>query len=441
MPDSKLFKVIIAGGSVVGLTLANILEQAKIEFILLEKREIAPDLGAAIAIQFHTSKVLEQLGIFQVIKDAAIPLLRRWHYDEKGHLFEKNDYPKILTERTGRPFVFIQRRFYLESLFNNIKDKSKIRAHSGLHSYVETGDGVVVTTEAGEKIEGSVLIGADGVHSTVRQLMAESLANDDPKRADTIVRANYRAVVGTSTNHFLNEPSRRFLDDAVTNNVYYRGASGLVTCAVKGIVFWTLVVKEDGRTVAPNCPRYSESDRDETMKRYGNLAGGPGYTFADLYRARKTAWMVPMEEGVVSDWSLGGRVLLVGDAAFKATINLGFGGNTASEGIYRLANELVPLLERSPNPSTSEIVDVFAKYEQAMRPRAEECVTLSHYGTRLEAMDTWWLRIIGSIIPWIPESFKANFLMSYMRPSPCLVFLPDPDKTDQDRKMTFELNG
>ena len=49
--ESKPFNVIVAGGSVSGLALANMLEQAGIDYVVLEKHEqIAPNLGASIAI-------------------------------------------------------------------------------------------------------------------------------------------------------------------------------------------------------------------------------------------------------------------------------------------------------------------------------------------------------------------------------------------------------
>ncbi|KAF4416113.1 FAD/NAD(P)-binding domain-containing protein [Fusarium austroafricanum] len=51
MPDHTGFRVIIAGGGVAGLTLANALEHAGINYVLLERRDtIAPQVGASIGI-------------------------------------------------------------------------------------------------------------------------------------------------------------------------------------------------------------------------------------------------------------------------------------------------------------------------------------------------------------------------------------------------------
>jgi 2-polyprenyl-6-methoxyphenol hydroxylase-like FAD-dependent oxidoreductase len=85
---SPRFTVIIAGGSLVGLTTAVALEKAGINYLLLEKREIAPHLGASISIHPHTQRVMEQLGVWSEIKAGVVPLENRQHYDENGNLFE-----------------------------------------------------------------------------------------------------------------------------------------------------------------------------------------------------------------------------------------------------------------------------------------------------------------------------------------------------------------
>lgn len=58
-------KIVIVGGSVAGLALANTLEQVGIDFIVLEAwRDIAPQVGASIAIQPPMARVLDQIGLW-----------------------------------------------------------------------------------------------------------------------------------------------------------------------------------------------------------------------------------------------------------------------------------------------------------------------------------------------------------------------------------------
>lgn len=66
------FKVIIVGGSVSGLSLANMLEKFNIDYILLEAYpEIAPQLGASIGLFPGCLRILDQLGCYERIREMA----------------------------------------------------------------------------------------------------------------------------------------------------------------------------------------------------------------------------------------------------------------------------------------------------------------------------------------------------------------------------------
>lgn len=62
------FKVIIVGGSVSGLSLANMLERLNINYTLLEAYpDIAPQVGASIGLLPNGFRILDQLGCFEPI--------------------------------------------------------------------------------------------------------------------------------------------------------------------------------------------------------------------------------------------------------------------------------------------------------------------------------------------------------------------------------------
>ena len=82
------FQVIIAGGGIAGLTLANALEKAGIDYTLLEARDdIAPKVGASIGIFQNGGRILDQLGCFETIERETVPLTRTRSRDGNGKQF------------------------------------------------------------------------------------------------------------------------------------------------------------------------------------------------------------------------------------------------------------------------------------------------------------------------------------------------------------------
>lgn len=177
------FKVLIAGGSLVGLTLALILEKANIDFLILEKGDIAPDLGASISVLPQTARVLEQLGIWDTFLAKSFPVSQRHHVDEHGRVSETSNEFGLIGEKLGRPCLLIERKIWIRTLYESLGDTSKVRTRVGVDSFVEDEEGVTVTTSTGDTIRGSILVGADGVHSMVRRKMAEAVSESDPERA------------------------------------------------------------------------------------------------------------------------------------------------------------------------------------------------------------------------------------------------------------------
>jgi len=93
--DKKPFRVIIVGGGVAGLTLANSLQRANIDYLLLEAREeVAPTAGASIAIGANGGRILDQIGALDEVLGLSTPSDFVESYKD-GRLFERNDFLKL----------------------------------------------------------------------------------------------------------------------------------------------------------------------------------------------------------------------------------------------------------------------------------------------------------------------------------------------------------
>jgi 2-polyprenyl-6-methoxyphenol hydroxylase-like FAD-dependent oxidoreductase len=76
------------------MVLANMFEQYGIDYIVLEKHHtIAPQLGAGFALLPNGSRVLDQLGCYDVLKKLSAPVNSLCGYDQNGDLRE--DRPEI----------------------------------------------------------------------------------------------------------------------------------------------------------------------------------------------------------------------------------------------------------------------------------------------------------------------------------------------------------
>ena len=98
-PDG--FRVIITGGGIAGLTLANCLQHAGIDYVMLESRgEIAPQVGASIGLMPNGSRILDQLGCYVEINKLIEPLV--WggsHYENGDLIGVKSDGPVLMGKR------------------------------------------------------------------------------------------------------------------------------------------------------------------------------------------------------------------------------------------------------------------------------------------------------------------------------------------------------
>ncbi|KAL5332608.1 hypothetical protein BJX70DRAFT_404427 [Aspergillus crustosus] len=90
MAPKHTFKVIIVGGGIAGLTLANMLERFDLHYVLLESHEtIAPVVGASIGIFPNGLRILDQIGCYQAIGEVFngnIPYSRQITRDENGNV-------------------------------------------------------------------------------------------------------------------------------------------------------------------------------------------------------------------------------------------------------------------------------------------------------------------------------------------------------------------
>lgn len=80
-------QVLIVGGGIAGLALANCLELAGISYILWESHfSITPQMGASIGLLPHGLRILDQLGLMEEIERITVPGKSIMHRDASGRI-------------------------------------------------------------------------------------------------------------------------------------------------------------------------------------------------------------------------------------------------------------------------------------------------------------------------------------------------------------------
>jgi len=169
--------VLIAGGGVGGLSAALTLEQIGVPCIVFESVAELKPLGVGINLQPNAVRELYELGIGPEKLDTIGLPAKEWAlvglngndvYSETRGLLAGYNWPQYAVHR-GQ-FQFLLYRTAAERL-----GAGRLRTGMQVTGYRNHGDGVTALVRARNgatiEIEGSLLIGADGLHSAIRAQM------------------------------------------------------------------------------------------------------------------------------------------------------------------------------------------------------------------------------------------------------------------------------
>jgi len=234
-----------------------------------------------------------------------------------------------------------------------------------------------------------MVVGADGVHSKVREIMWDKANTAKPGMITVEEKRSmvtqYNAIVMASAP----VPGLGSHDMEVTSNDKF---SFLLLCQPDWIsIIVHSKLPEDQQCSWPTRRQYTEADMEALVSKILECPITETVVFGELWKRRLKAQMISLEEGVLEHW-LFGRIVLAGDAIHKVTPNSALGGNTAIEDAVTVANTLHALLAVHPNkkPSTVELQDAFReKYQNARVDRVRAIVKVGGDLTRQQAYDGW----------------------------------------------------
>src|SRR5437667_3779955 len=291
---------IVVGGGIGGLSLARELGLAGLPVVVLERASKLTTVGAGIIMNPNAMGVLEANGLAPCVRARSSAYLARETFDQRGRPLAIRDYRPLYAE--GRLAIgALCHRAHLHECLSDGLPAGTVHLDTRLVALEAGPDGVRVGTESGQTFAGDVLVGADGIRSTVR---ARFFGQHDP------VYLGYRSHRFVVANRDGLEHFTEFLG---------RGQRvGLVPIGGGQLYVWTTF----------NSPVESRAWALESVGALRALFG----RFTDARVRRAFAQLSSTESVVCTDieevrqetWARG-RVALLGDAVHALTPNLGQG--------------------------------------------------------------------------------------------------------------------
>jgi 2-polyprenyl-6-methoxyphenol hydroxylase-like FAD-dependent oxidoreductase len=362
-------KAIIVGGGIGGLTTALMLRARGINCELYEQSDTIRELGVGINTLPHAIRELAGLGLLDRLDDIAIRTDELHYLNRHGQEVWResrgvdagHDVPQFSIHR-GR----------LQSVIHNAVEErlGKEAIHTGRRLGAFTQDEGGVTAHffdrSGAHVEtarGDILIGADGIHSKVRDTL---FPNEGPPAWNGLML--WRGARDWPA--FLSGKSMIVAGGLHAKVVVYPIAEG--SSDASRLTNWAVLVKVgEGGTLPPRREDWSRpGKRDELMPHVARFSV-PYVDVPALITATPEFYEYPCcDRDPLPYWS-SGRVTLLGDAAHPM---YPVGSNGASQAILD-ARCLADALARSEHPRQA-LVD----YEQKRLPMTAEIVRSNRRG-------------------------------------------------------------
>jgi FAD-dependent urate hydroxylase len=168
----RQLRVLVIGAGVSGISVARGLLRDGHDVTVFDQRPDTRAGGGAVTIWSNGETVLRQLGVD--MEDAGQLLSSVRVLTSKGHRVATLDVT-TMTKRLGAPVRMVPRRVVLERLLADFP-ADRIRCNARAARVITMPDGVAVGFEDGSVVEGDLLIGADGLHSVIRDVVGEPAA-------------------------------------------------------------------------------------------------------------------------------------------------------------------------------------------------------------------------------------------------------------------------
>ena len=390
-------KAIIIGGGIGGLTAALMLHKRGIQATVFEQASEVREVGVGINTLPHAIAELAELGLLPVLDSVAIRTHELLYMNRFGQTVWRE--PRGMHAGFKVPQFSIHRGRLQKLLYDAVVErlgKDAVRTGRRLLGFIEDEGGVTAHFadsrwgEQGESMRGDVMIGADGIHSLVRE---HFYPNQGSPSWNGIKM--WRGAIEWP--RFLDGDSMIIAGGMQAKLVLYPIAEG--STPNTRLTNWVVNVRIGDPTKPPQRETWSRNGRFEDVLPFARRFSVPGVDVIAMIKQTPAFWEYPMcDRDPLPRWTHG-RVTLMGDAAHPM---YPVGSNGASQAILD-ARSLADALAQAEHPRHG-----LAVYEADRLPKTAEISTLNRLGGPE--------RVIDAVEALAPNGFDdVERVLSYTR--------------------------
>jgi salicylate hydroxylase len=348
-------RVIIVGGGIGGLATALALRLQGIPHILLEQARGFAEVGAGIQLSPNGMRILDWLGVAGVLGATAVEptahVFRDW---KTGETLLELPLGQAVRETFGAPYYHAHRADLLAAMLEALGGES-VRLCSRVAAVRQDRDGVEALLDDGSSERGTVLVGADGIHSVVRDLV---FAPGKPRPSGY---AAWRGLVPGEAAAALGIERRSYIWLGPGRSVvlYYVSGGRLLNWVGIGSVRDPAIERES----------WSATGSAEVLLRDHE---GWHPQILELLAATERPFLTALHDrDPLDSWVLG-RIALLGDAAHPMLPYHAQGAVQSLEDAWVLARSIASARRSAPAAGGASLEDALRRYERLRRDRATQ---------------------------------------------------------------------
>jgi salicylate hydroxylase len=168
----KIYRILIAGAGIGGLSAASCLMKAGHHVEIHEQAPELAEVGAGIQVSANAMHVLRHLGLDEAITEVGVrPEAYVFRLHHTGEVIQR--FSLSQEELHGAPYTQLHRADLHDLLAARARefDPNVVRLNRKVTGFTESADGVELRFADGSAARGDLLIGADGLKSVVRAQM------------------------------------------------------------------------------------------------------------------------------------------------------------------------------------------------------------------------------------------------------------------------------